>query len=468
MRFDSFAFAIFIVIVLPLYWRIASVRLQNVLILVSSYVFYGWWNQTFLLLIALSTFVDFAVAKAIEASDDPARRKRLVIISAVTNLGILGIFKYFNFFIDSAVTGLQALGLEANAPLLNVLLPVGISFYTFQTLAYTIDVYRGKMKAEHDLLNFACYVAFFPQLVAGPIERASHLLPQFSVPRTVTMAQWRTGATLIVFGLVKKIAIADNMGPLVDAVYQSDPNTVSAPLVFAATCAFALQIYADFSGYTDVARGIARIMGFDLCINFDKPYVSATPSEFWRRWHISLSSWLRDYLYIALGGNRGGKLATYRNLMATMVLGGLWHGAAWNYVLWGFYHGGLLCAYRVGDVDDHLPERGPLRVAAAIPFFVLTLYGWLLFRAVSLEQVAAFTSVFFGSWSDWSVALPMLMVTAWFAIPVVVHHVLARGLRGEKWMPSNPLAWRLCLAAVVLYGVIHARASATAFIYFQF
>jgi D-alanyl-lipoteichoic acid acyltransferase DltB (MBOAT superfamily) len=510
MRFDAFIFPIFFVVVLAVYWRLPSRRVQNALILVASYVFYGWWDERFLALILFSTVADYVIGLSMgqaqrmtAASEESAQpdealplsprlgawvrrlagdgsreqQRRLVIASAVINLGILALFKYFNFFVGSAVELVEALGLAANPPLLRVILPVGISFYTFQTLGYSIDVYRREQRPEREFVAFASYVTFFPQLVAGPIERASRLLPQFHVERTLDTQRWRSGITLIVFGLVKKVAIADNMSPMVDFVFGvDDPSTLPAALIFAGTLAFAIQIYADFSGYSDIARGTAKLLGFELCVNFNKPYVAKTPSDFWRRWHISLSEWLRDYLYIPLGGNRGGGWFTYRNLMLTMVLGGLWHGAAWNFVVWGFWHGLILCIYRLFDIDARLRNRGRLiGLVAALSFSVLTLYGWLLFRAESWEQVRAFTAGLLGAgagflagWSDWSLAAPMVLVVGYFSVPIVIHHFLTRGLRGEKWVARNPWVWRASLVCVVLYGVVHARASESAFIYFQF
>ena len=469
MRFDSYVFAVFFVTVFLAYWRLRSIRAQNILILVASYFFYGWWDWRFLTLIALSTLVDFLVGRRLDVTSAQPTRRRLLLVSIVVNLGVLGVFKYFDFFVSSFVGVLESFGLSASPPVLQVLLPVGISFYTFQTMGYTIDIYRRRHAAEKSLLSFACYVAFFPQLVAGPIERAARLLPQFGKRRFLTSEHWRSGCTLVTYGLIKKIAIADNMAPYVDMVYGMDSSSVSGPLVLAGTLAFAIQIYADFSGYTDIARGVARLMGFDLRVNFNKPYVARTPSEFWRRWHISLSTWLRDYLYVPLGGNRRGRWMTYRNLMLTMLLGGLWHGAAWNFVLWGFFHGVILCIYRLIRVDAWL--RGANRavsLGAAALFFLLTLYGWLLFRAQSFEQIADFTLALGTWWTDWSLAIPMITLTAYFTLPIAVHHLLSRGKGGEKWAPANPLMWRISLGILILFGVIHARASGQAFIYFQF
>ena len=469
MQFDSFVFPVFFALVLVTYWSLRAPRAQNLLLLAASYLFYGWWDVRFLSLVAVSTVVDFAIGRALARDDDARTRRRWVTLSVAVNLGILGVFKYYGFFVDSALTALASIGVEAHVRTLQIVLPVGISFYTFQTLSYTIDVYRRQLEPARDPLAFACYVAFFPQLVAGPIERATRLLPQFSTPRTLTVEAWRSGATLIVFGFAKKIAIADNAAPYADYVFGLPHDALSGPLVVAGAVAFAVQIYADFSAYSDIARGTARWLGFELCVNFDQPYRSRTPSEFWRRWHISLSSWLRDYLYIPLGGNRGSEWFTYRNLMITMVLGGLWHGAAGNFVLWGIYHGAILGLYRFARVDDHLPAwTPPAKAAAGLGFFALTLYGWMLFRATTGAQILAMTASLPHGWSDLETAATIVLVSAYYAAPILAHHVLARDLRGEKWQPASPVAWAGVLAAVTLWALVHARASQAAFIYFQF
>ena len=297
------------------------------MLLVASYAFYGAWDWRFLGLIVLSTVVDYVVGMSLAATGDPRRRQFLVTASIVANLGILGLFKYAGFFAKSLVGLGASLGVEIPAFALDVVLPVGISFYTFQTLSYTIDIYRGTLKPTRRFLDFALFVAFFPQLVAGPIERASRLLPQVLQPRHVTWEKFGSGSWLILWGLFKKVVIADNLAFLVNAVYATDASPTGWQVV-AGTVAFAWQIYCDFSGYSDIARGLARLMGFELMVNFNLPYAARSPADFWRRWHISLSTWLRDYLYIPLGGNQGGALRTYRNLGLTMLLGGLWHGAA--------------------------------------------------------------------------------------------------------------------------------------------
>ena len=334
MLFNSFIFWAFFAVVLLVYRRLKH-RGQNRLLLVASYVFYGYWDWRFLSLILLSTVVDYYVAIGIESSSDARRRKRLLCGSMLTNLGLLGVFKYFGFFAEEAVRVLNAVGMPASLPSLQVVLPVGISFYTFQTMSYTIDVYRGQTRAARNVLDFALFVCFFPQLVAGPVERSHRLMPQILNPRKETPGQFSEGLYHILFGLFKKVVIADNMARLVNTVFAVPVSQLTGAECLVGVYAFAFQIYGDFSGYSSMAQGLARWMGFNLMSNFRMPYLAVSPSDFWRRWHISLSQWLRDYLYVGLGGNRLGKLMTYRNLLLTMVLGGLWHGAGWTFLVWG-------------------------------------------------------------------------------------------------------------------------------------
>ncbi|MCS6771639.1 MAG: MBOAT family protein, partial [Kiritimatiellae bacterium] len=344
-----------------------SIRLRNAIVLAGSYVFYAGWDWRFLGLIVFSTALDYMAGLGIGRAKSPRARRAWLWASLVGNLGVLGFFKYWNFFRDNAAALLEAIGLPAAPFTLDVILPVGISFYTFQTLSYTLDVYAGRIEPTRDLLAFAAYVAFFPQLVAGPIERARSLLPQFLTVRTIRADTLLRGADLIVWGLFKKTVIADSLAPFVDAAFALERAPLA--LTAAATIAFGFQIYADFSGYSDIARGLARALGFELTVNFDRPYTAATLREFWRRWHISLSTWLRDYLYIPLGGSRGSAARTLRNLMTTMLLGGLWHGAAWHFVLWGGWHGlGLV-----------LERRFP-RLAGRALTLGWVFAGWFLFR----------------------------------------------------------------------------------------
>jgi alginate O-acetyltransferase complex protein AlgI len=363
-------------------------------LLLGSYAFYGSWDARFLLLILGSTALDFYLGRRLHAATEPRLRKRLLAASLTGNLGALAFFKYWDFFATSAADGLQRVGLEVSAPVLDIILPVGISFYTFQTLSYTIDIYRRQLEPTERLLDFALYVAFFPQLVAGPIERARHLLPQIVELGTRARRADLSGLALIALGAFKKVVIADNLAPLVEATY-ADPSLTHGPALWLGTYAFAVQIYCDFSGYSDIAIGLGRLLGLDIMTNFRSPYAAAGPSELWRRWHISLSTWLRDYLYIPLGGNRGGEWHLRRNLLITMLLGGLWHGASWNFVLWGAYHGALLVLFRPSwlrslgaRLHANRWARWPATVVRRLVFFHLVCLGWALFRAESLADCA--------------------------------------------------------------------------------
>ncbi|MCC7407270.1 MAG: MBOAT family protein [Phycisphaeraceae bacterium] len=389
MLFNTWEFGFFFLVVFLLY-HLLGMRGQNVLLLMASYIFYGAWDWRFLSLLWISTVVDYTVALFMPSAS-PRRRKLLLLVSLFSNLGILGFFKYFNFFVDSAVVLLESVGFEAHMPVLSIVLPVGISFYTFQTMAYTIDVYRGRMEPTRDPLVFGLYVAFFPQLVAGPIERAQHLIPQFTRPRLADAHMLASGALLILIGLVRKVAIADVVAGEVDAVF-ANPGALSAPMLVRGVFLFALQIYGDFAGYSDIARGTSRMLGVELMENFNHPYFSTNITVFWRRWHISLSTWLRDYLYIPLGGNRGPTWFVYRNLMLTMLLGGLWHGAAWTFVVWGGIHGLALVIHKLYLRDKKCPDVPRLESAgdwgrAAIAWlitFPIVLLTWVFFRATNL------------------------------------------------------------------------------------
>ncbi len=345
---------------MAIYWALPQ-RGQNVLLFVGSYFFYGYVHPWFLILIATSTVIDYCAARGMEAW--PRHRRRFLWLSVISNFGMLGFFKYFNFFVENVAAVLATLGLVVHEPTLRILLPVGISFYTFQAMSYTIDVYRGELHARRSLLDLAVFVSFFPHLVAGPIQRASFLLPQVESTRRFSAEQARSGFVLICWGFFKKLVIADNVGVVANKVFAlSDPTFY---ILWAGVFAFAIQIYADFSAYTDIARGTSRWLGFELTENFAHPYLARSPADFWRRWNISLSSWFRDYVYIPLGGSRGGAWLWARNILITFLLSGLWHGASWNYVLWGLYHGLLLLATRVrGAVDV---QRAAVRTLAARP-----------------------------------------------------------------------------------------------------
>jgi D-alanyl-lipoteichoic acid acyltransferase DltB (MBOAT superfamily) len=494
MTFNSFQFLAFFLIVWPLIafatthrvlsrlWpgkltRSAALCARNCVLIAAGYVFYGAWDPRFLLLLCGSTVVDFYCARWMARTADLARRKRILLISLGANLGTLAIFKYANFFAASLTELLARVGVEASPFVLNVVLPVGVSFYTFQALSYTIDVYRGLIKAETSLIRFAAFVAFFPPLVAGPIERGRHLLPQFRRLRPITWLKIDRGVYLIVVGLFKKVVIADTVAQVANAAFAlQEPTGIQSLL---GVYAFAIQIYCDFSGYTDIARGVAQLLGFQLSDNFNLPYFSATPSEFWQRWHISLSSWLRDYLYIPLGGNRGGPLLTYRNLMLTMLLGGLWHGAAWTFVLWGAFHGALLCVYRALTpwVAPLLPKQGVLRALTSfvgvIVFFQLTCLGWLLFRAQSMAQVRHMLgSLSRGPWHDLAKQVAALGPVPW-SVALSCGLLLVQLLSFVKkdiwmyWKLPSPVR-AVCYATCVILVILAGQDGAEPFIYFQF
>ncbi|GJM40175.1 MAG: O-acyltransferase [Ardenticatenaceae bacterium] len=478
MLFNSGVFFSFFFVVYTLYLLLnKKVRWQNFLLLVASYYFYGRWDWRFLTLIAISTVVDFFVGRAIGAVpvDTPvnlARRKRLLAVSMIVNLGILGFFKYFNFFATSFADLISLVGLQADFVTLNIILPVGISFYTFQTMSYTIDIYRQELEPADSFLDFAVFVSFFPQLVAGPIERAVNLLPQVARTRHITPEHIHTGFYLIIWGYFKKMVIADNVGQLADSVFNNYTQHEGLTILLGVV-AFALQIYGDFSGYSNIARGISRLMGFELMVNFRLPYFALNPTDFWQRWHVSLSSWLRDYLYIPLGGNRGGKWSTYRNLMLTMLLGGLWHGAAWNFVIWGGFHGTILIIYR-------LLEKRPIHkdpwggdfnwfvvAGRMLLMFILTLIGWLIFRARSVDQIVyMLTHVSFKA-STTSQAL--LENIGFYAIPLVVIELYQYASRDLLRLTRWPLLLRMVVYAVIVaWTLIFGARESLEFIYFQF
>ena len=339
MYFNSLDFALFLLIVFILYWFVFKNKLksQNIVLLISSYVFYSFWDWRFLSLILISTLADYFIGKALSKTNAQNHRKQLLYSSILLNLGLLCFFKYYNFFIDSFTTAFSFFGQTISVNSLNIILPVGISFYTFQTLSYTIDVYRKKIEPSNNLINFAAFVSFFPQLVAGPIERAAHLLPQFSIKKQFTFANGRAGLRQILWGLFKKIVIADQCAKYVDVIF-NNVDDYSGSTLFLGAVLFSFQIYGDFSGYSDIAIGTARLFGFNLKQNFAFPYFSKNIKVFWSRWHISLTTWFRDYLYIPLGGNRKSKLITLRNIFIVFVVSGFWHGANWTFIIWGIIH----------------------------------------------------------------------------------------------------------------------------------
>ncbi len=467
MLFNSNAFLVFIVAFMAAYVLCrSSLKARNGLILLASYLFYGWWDPRFLALIVFSSGLDFAAGRGMARARTRTRRRLWLLASLAGNLGVLGFFKYADFFIDSAVSLAAAAGLDLSAGTLGFILPVGISFYTFQTLSYTIDVYRGRMEPAGDLLAFMAYVAYFPQLVAGPIERARRLLPQFMETRRIDAAMIRAGIWLCLWGMFKKVVIADNLAPMVDLVYGMDrPGSV---LILLGTLAFAVQIYGDFSGYSNIARGLAKCMGFDLMVNFDIPYAASNLRDFWRRWHISLSTWLRDYLYIPLGGSRRGPRRTRIHLMITMLLGGLWHGAAWHFVAWGLWHGaGLVLVHARLRDRDKTGEASP-SAAGWIATQLFVLYGWVLFRAESIGHAASLTAGLL------NFALPpyagsFAIRLALFSAPLIAMEIWQRRTRNPAPYLALPGVRQGLLQGLLLWGIIVCwQGPDNPFLYFQF
>ena len=475
MLFNSLTFGAFFTVFYFLYLACDHKR-RNLLLLFASYVFYGWWDWRFLSLLALSTAVDYGCGLAIDSNENQSKRKIYLGISICVNLGLLGVFKYFHFFEENLRMLAGSFGWHLNPVTLQIVLPVGISFYTFQTMSYTIDIYRKQMKPTRRFLDFALFVSFFPQLVAGPIERASHLLPQVLQPRTVTTQKFSEGCYLFFGGLFQKVVIADNLSRIVDHVFQSQ-GPLQGANVLLAIYAFAFQIYCDFAGYSNMARGLGKTMGFDIVINFRSPYLAATPHEFWKRWHISLSEWLRDYLYIPLGGSRLEPLKTVRNLFVTMLLGGLWHGASWTFVLWGGFHAFLLASYRVvaplkSFFSDHANSwvRECAHVFGVVLFFHFVCLGWLLFRAESMGQVYEMCTALFTNFH-----LELIVTDIrWFYFlmtlsPLLLIYILRQGNPDDFALFKLPLwlRWTIYICGFhlfIIFGVQHAAQ----FIYFQF
>jgi D-alanyl-lipoteichoic acid acyltransferase DltB (MBOAT superfamily) len=399
MLFNSIDFAIFLPVVFILYWFITNknLRLQNFLIVAASYLFYGWWDWRFLSLVLFSTIVDYSIGLALARQKNQAKRKWLLCTAILLNFGLLGFFKYYNFFLDNFITAFSFFGTEIKGHSLNIILPVGISFYTFQTVSYSIDVYRQKLEPTKDFIAFSAFVSFFPQLVAGPIERATNLLPQFYKKRTFDYAKAVDGMRQILWGLFKKIVIADNCAEYANLIFNHSANYSGSTLVLGAIF-FAFQIYGDFSGYSDIAIGTSRLFGIDLMRNFNFPYFSRDIAEFWRRWHISLSTWFRDYLYIPLGGSRGGNWMKVRNVFIIFIVSGFWHGAKWTFIVWGvlnaiYFLPVLLSNNNRNNLDTI--ARGKLlpgikELSFMLLTFGLTVFAWIFFRANNMEHAISY------------------------------------------------------------------------------
>ncbi len=471
MLFNTLTFAVFFCIILIAYYRLQH-RWQNYLLLFGSYVFYGWWDWRFLSLILISTIIDYYMGLAITRW--PHRSKLFLVVSVISNLSILGFFKYCGFFIESLTDFFLLLGLHVDMPTARFILPVGISFYTFQTMSYTFDIYRGRMQPTWKFLDFALFVSFFPQLVAGPIERARKLLPQIRSLRNADSSRISEGSWLIYWGLFKKSVIADNMAVLVETVFRN-PLTHTSGDVLVAVCAFAIQIYGDFSGYSDIARGVAKCLGFEIMVNFRLPYFARNPSDFWRRWHISLSSWLKDYLYVSLGGNRGSLFKTCRNLMLTMILGGLWHGAGWNFAIWGLYHGMILTIYRLLPEGSFL-TRDDDSIAGSIAkgfqifiMLVLTGIGWLIFRAENITQLSQLLNVLIGNIALPTFTLNELSMALLLVIPLLILQLFQNHKDDLMVIFRFPVLFRSLFYVCIFYMLLEKGVfGAKEFIYFQF
>ena len=477
MLFNSIAFAIFLPIVFALYWTIRPKRrlMQNILLIIASYVFYGWWDWRFLILIAASSMADFIIGVRLSVTDEQAKRKALLVASLAFNLGILGFFKYFNFFVDSFAMLLTSAGMQANMPTLRIILPVGISFYTFQTLSYSIDVYRRRLDATRDPIAFFAFVSFFPQLVAGPIERAKALLPQFQKDRSFDLIQARSGMRQILWGFFKKMVVADTLAPHVESIFANTPQQDGITFLLGLSF-FALQVYGDFSGYSDIAIGTARLFGFNLMQNFAFPYFSRDIGEFWRRWHISLSTWFRDYLFIPLGGSRCTKYRRAFNIFITFTVSGFWHGADWSLVVWGAMHGLYYMPIMIRDKPSPFPDTpaegkllpGPLEFLAMVGTFGLMLFSFIFFRGQSMTH--AFQII------DVMVSTPYKgLEYSLYTKPIIialVPLVWEWGHRTKQFgldIPEYPVVARWFLYIVVVAAIlIFGKFGAQEFIYFQF
>lgn len=476
MLFNSLPFLLFLPIVFILYWSFKeSKRNQNILILISSYIFYGWWDYRFLSLLAFSTLVDYFIGLALEKKTRKRTKKKLLILSLFVNLGILGFFKYYNFFLESWVEAWGGVGVNFNLSSLNIILPVGISFYTFQTLSYTIDIYKGKIKATTNLINFAAFVSFFPQLVAGPIERAANLLPQFSRKKIFNSKKAIFGINLILWGLFKKIVIADNCAVYVDSIFNNYDNVNSISLLLGAFY-FSLQIYADFSGYTDIAIGVAKLFGFDLMRNFNYPYFSRNIGEFWRRWHISLSTWFRDYVYIPLGGSRVGESKRIRNVLIVFLLSGFWHGANWTFIIWGAIHAALFIPLLITKtnrkhlqpVDKSLFFPSLREFLKIIGTFSLVTFAWIFFRSESVSAALSYIKRILLSQKFNVEYLPIERFSVELLLLLAIFIGIEWFHRKSEHPFTGKLKWLKITAVVFMLLTLGVYSDYQEFIYFQF
>lgn len=483
MLFNSIDFAIFLPIVFILYWFVTNknLKLQNFLIVVASYIFYGWWNWRFLSLILFSTIVDYSVGRKLGTEENRTKRKVLLWTSILVNLGFLGFFKYYNFFLDNFITAFSFFGTEIKSNSLNIILPVGISFYTFQTLSYTIDVYKRKLEPTKDFVAFSAFVSFFPQLVAGPIERATHLLPQFYKKRQFDYSKAVDGMRQILWGLFKKIVIADNCAKYANLIFNNSAEYSGSALVLGALF-FTFQIYGDFSGYSDIAIGTSRLFGFNLMQNFNFPYFSRDIAEFWRRWHISLSTWFRDYLYIPLGGSRGGTWMKVRNTFIIFIVSGFWHGANWTFIVWGalnaiYFLPLLLTKNNRNNLDTVAHGRTLPNIKeffSMLLTFSLTAFAWIFFRANNLDHAISYISGIFSP-SLFTIPRHIFGTSGLIVIFFICIFILLEWRGREKQFAISHIGirWNWSLRwtfyAVIIFVIgMFMQTTETPFIYFQF
>ena len=477
MIFNSLDFAIFLPIVFLLYWFVfnKNLKAQNALIVVASYVFYGWWDWRFLFLILFSTAVDYTVCILLEKENSLIKRKLLLWISILVNLGFLGFFKYYNFFLDNFIASFSLFGMEIKSTSLNIILPVGISFYTFQTLSYSIDVYRKKMHATKDFVAFSAFVSFFPQLVAGPIERATQLLPQFKKERKFNYNEAVIGSKQILSGLFKKMVIADNCAYYANMIFDNSANLSGSTLLLGAIF-FTFQIYGDFSGYSDIAIGTARLFGFRLMRNFAYPYFSRDIAEFWRRWHISLSTWFRDYLYIPIGGSRGSKFQQIRNIFIVFIVSGFWHGANWTFIFWGFlnalYFIPLMLSNRNRQYLDIVAEHTYLpsikEFLKILVTFSLTVFAWIFFRAENMTHAFKYIK---GIADGYLFKIPSIRPTDLFVLILMFMVLEWLGRKHEFplqniFIKNRVFRWSFYILLILIIIIFSGRQQE--FIYFQF
>ena len=472
MLFNSFEFALFLPVVFLLYWFIfnKTIRLQNSFLLVVGYIFYGWWDWRFLFLIAFSTLFDFIIGIQLEKTLNEKKRKLLFATSCIVNIGLLGFFKYFNFFIENFISAFESVGYHISPITLKIILPIGISFYTFQSLSYTIDIFRKKMKPTTDFISFASFISFFPQLVAGPIERAFNLLPQFSKKRAFNQKQAVIGMRQILWGLFKKIVIADTLATYVDQIFSSYDTLPGSSLLLGAVY-FAVQIYCDFSGYSSIAIGTARLFGFTLMQNFNYPYFSTNVSEFWRKWHISLTSWFRDYVYIPMGGSKHGLSKTIFNTLFVFTLSGFWHGSNWTFIIWGLLNGlfiipNLLFGKKKNEITR--TKKHSLSILNMIITFLLITFTWIFFRSNNISQAFEYINTLFSkSLFKYPIQHGMAMT-----LPLISILFLIEWLRKNEVSFSEPqnlpifLRWPIYIVIIIICLAFFKQNQS--FIYFQF